>query len=64
MGFPEATLLSEAGRAQQAAGTSRPEWGNPGSRINPWNGTGSNGDDPDDQTQIRNGVKYCECWKN
>jgi RHS repeat-associated protein len=38
LGLSEGLLLREAGRAQQAAGTSRP--GDPGSRLNPWGGTG------------------------
>ena len=57
-GFSERTLLREAGRAQQAAGTSRKEWGSPGWRINPWGGEGSYGDDPKDQEMIREGIMY------
>lgn len=36
MGISRRTLLREAERAQQAAGTSRPEWVDPGSRLNPF----------------------------
>jgi hypothetical protein len=58
VGFDERTLLREAGRAQQAAGTSRPEWGDPGNRINPWGGTPPFGDDPVDRAQIKKGFEY------
>lgn len=58
LGFDEKTLLREAGRAQQAAGTSKEEWGEPGYRLDPWGGSGSYGDDPDDQEQIKNGFAY------
>lgn len=58
VGIDETTLLKEAGRAQQAAGTSKPEWGNPGHRLNPFGGSGSYGDDPDDQKQIKLGFEY------
>ena len=57
-GFSKNTLLREAGRAQQAAGTSKPEWGDPGFRFNPWGGSGSYGDDPNDQELIEEGVRY------
>lgn len=60
-GFPSGVLLREAGRAQQAAGTSRPSWGAPGWRINPWGGTPPYGDDPDDQEWIQKGIDYCKC---
>jgi uncharacterized Zn-binding protein involved in type VI secretion len=61
VGFSEETLLREAGRAQQQAGTSRPEWGDPGSLM-PWGdkGSGSYGDDPKDQESIKNGYEYCK----
>jgi RHS repeat-associated protein len=59
-GFSERTLLREAGRAQQAAGTSRPEWGDPGSILNPWGGSGFYGDDPADQGWIQRGISYYE----
>lgn len=49
-------LLREAGRAQIAAGTSKSEWGTPGYYI--FGGSGSFGDDPKDQTMIREGMKY------
>ena len=35
LGLPEWLLLREAGRAQQAAGSSKPEWGDPGLRFDP-----------------------------
>jgi type VI secretion system secreted protein VgrG len=57
-GFPTNTLLREAGRAQQAAGTSQSSWGDPGNRWNPFGGSGSYGDDPADQVQIRNGIRF------
>jgi hypothetical protein len=60
LGLSERFLLREAGRAQQAAGTSLPEWGSPGSRWNPWGGSGSFGDDPGDQYWIRQGSQYYE----
>ena len=59
-GFSERTLLREAGRAQQAAGTSQTTWGDPGWRLNPWGGNGSFGDDPEDQKMIKEGVLYFE----
>ena len=58
MGWGERFLLREAGRAQIAAKTSRPEWGTPGSRLNPSGGTGSFGDAPADQALIRRGYAY------
>jgi RHS repeat-associated protein len=64
-GFPEGVLLREAGRAQQDSGTSRPEWGDPGSRWNPWGGTPPFGDDPNDVANgIRPGINYCQCRAN
>ena len=60
MGIPDSVLLREAGRAQGAAGTSKPEWGDPGWRINPWGGKGTFGDDPRDQEWIRRGIDYYE----
>jgi hypothetical protein len=35
-GFPESICLREAGRRQQVNKNSQPNWGNPGSRANPW----------------------------
>jgi len=58
LGLGETFLLREAGRAQIAAGTSKPEWGDPGSRANPWGGKPPYGDDPDDQEQIKKGFAY------
>lgn len=60
LGLPSSILLREAGRAQQEAGTSSPGWGQPGPRLNPWGGTGSFGDDPEDQYWIKEGIKYYE----
>ena len=56
-GFPGDTLLQQAGRAQVAAGTSRPEWGDPGGLL-PFTGSKSNGDDPVDQFWIQQGIRY------
>ena len=55
-GFPGGVLLREAGAAQIAAGTSRPEWGSPGFASLGIGGSGSFGDDPRDQTMIRMGI--------
>ena len=61
-GFPRQTLLQEAGRAQRAAGTSRPEWGVPPSiMLNIYGGVPPYGDDPDDQDQINGGMNFCQC---
>lgn len=62
-GFSENTLLREAGRAQQKAGTSKPEWGNPGSRWNPFGGSGTYGDDPADAVLIQQGVQYYQQYQ-
>ncbi len=57
IGFDETSLLIEAGRAQIAAGTSKPEWGTPGGRI--WGKpVAPYGDDPDDQALITKGFQY------
>ena len=57
MGLATDFLLGQAGRAQQAAGTSKPEWGNPGFLgYGGLGGTGSYGDDPRDQEMIRRGI--------
>lgn len=56
--FPTSILLQEAGRAQTAAGTSAPGWGSPGIRLMPFTGTGSFGDDPEDQFWIQQGANY------
>lgn len=58
VGVPESYCLREAGRGQQAAGTSKPEWGDPGNRYNPFGGTPPYGDDPNDQEWIKKGFKY------
>jgi RHS repeat-associated protein len=64
VGFPNSILLREAGRAQKAAGTSRPNWGDPGSRANPIGGTPPYGDDPEDQAWIQRGVDFCKCMRS
>ena len=56
--FWTSILLQEAGRAQIAAGTSEPAWGTPGLRGLPFTGTGSYGDDPEDQFWIQQGANY------
>lgn len=56
--FPIGILRQEAGRAQQAAGTSQSEWGSPGLRLFPSTGKGSFGDDPVDQFWIQQGSNY------
>lgn len=57
-GFPDSVLLNEAGRAQNAAGTSLTIWGSPGPHLLPSWGTGSYGDDPTDQYWILQGIDY------
>src|SRR5690606_25039633 len=52
MGVPEDVALRAAGYAQEQAGTSKDEWGNP------IDTGGSYGDDPRDQQQIREGYEY------
>lgn len=56
--LPTGILEREAGRAQVAAKTSKPEWGTPGPRIPPVFGGGSFGDDPVDQYWIAEGARY------
>ena len=51
-GFPTQELLRGAGYAQQAAGTSSPEWGHWYGPQPPY------GDDPADQAMIRAGIAY------
>ena len=65
LGLSRDLLLREAGRAQQAAGTSRPEWGNPGVRIPlpipfyNYGGVPPYGDDPvNDVPWINRGYDY------
>ena len=64
LGIPENIILREAGRAQGAAGTSLPEWGDPGWRINPWGGVPPYGDDPIDQYWIQRGIEYNRRFNN
>ncbi|KAK0349411.1 hypothetical protein LTR94_033233, partial [Friedmanniomyces endolithicus] len=53
MGIALDFLLGQAGRAQEAAGTSDPAFGSPGLLgFASLGGTGSNGDDPRDQEMI------------
>jgi hypothetical protein len=55
MGIPDQVLVRAAGWAQQRAGTSSAAW-------NTWSGAAPYGDDPDDQAQIKAGIKYAkEC---
>jgi Bacterial toxin 44 len=57
IGFSEYQLQTEAGRAQIAAGTSKPGWGKPPGRI--WGqGVPPYGDDPYDQAMIKKGFEY------
>ena len=55
-GFTDGQLYRNAGAAQIAAGTSRPEWGTPGNTIFGIGGAGFFGDDPRDQAMIRAGI--------
>jgi hypothetical protein len=57
-GFPDSVLLNEAGRAQEAAGTSLSTWGDSGPSLLPFLGSGSYGDDPSDQYFIQQGIDY------
>ena len=57
-GFPDSVLLNEAGRAQQAAGTSLPSWGSPGPSLFPFLDTAPFGDDPQDQYWIKEGIDF------
>ena len=50
-------LQRQAGVAQQAAGTSRPEWGSPGLLHGLVGGTAPYGDDPRDQTMMIQGME-------
>jgi RHS repeat-associated protein len=73
IGVPMEVALREAGRAQQASGTSKPEWGDPGTYLNELLillgaggsffgelGWGAFGDDPVDQEWIRKGYGWAE----
>jgi len=57
-GFTDQILLRGAGAAQMLAGTSTPQWGYP------W-GSSPYGDDPADQQQIQDGIRYfrCRCYR-
>lgn len=62
-GFPNIILLRMAGWAQQQAGTSSSDWGDPGWFIDRYpvpffNGTPPYGDEPDDQFWIQAGMSY------
>ena len=62
LGFSPYTLYSEAGRAQIGHGSSRPEWGSPGSRWNPFDrGSGTFGDQPKDKYWNEQGQQYYDC---
>lgn len=55
------TLYNEAGRAQSSAGTSNPAFGKPAPRWKMFlgcDGTGSRGDDPNDQLWIKRGFDW------
>jgi RHS repeat-associated protein len=54
-GIPSGILLRQAGKAQIAAGTSRPGWGSPGNGV--FGGKPPYGDDPKDAENIRNGIE-------
>jgi RHS repeat-associated protein len=55
MGLGSGVLLRQAGLAQIAAGTSRPEWGDPGT-FGAFGGKAPYGDDPVDQVYIAHGI--------
>ena len=55
IGISGGLLLRQAGRAQIAAGTSMPEWGNPG-LFGVIGGKAPFGDDPLDQMMISHGI--------
>ncbi len=57
VGIPGDILLKQAGKAQKAAGTSKPEWGDPGIG-GVLGGTAPYGDDPHDQEMIQSGIDY------
>ena len=60
-GFSEDTLTRMAGWAQTQAGTSRPEWGVPTSKLGAYLGVGGKspfGDDPVDNYWIKQGIRY------
>lgn len=57
MGVASDFLQRQAGIAQQAAGTSRPEWGSPGSFFGLIGGSAPYGDDPRDQTMMIQGME-------
>ncbi len=63
LGLTPTDILQGAGRAQVAAGTSRPEYGLPGNLII-GGGTGSYGDDPNDQRDIRQGMAEALQYQN
>jgi hypothetical protein len=57
MGVASDFLQRQAGIAQQAAGTSRPEWGSPGPFFGLIGGSAPYGDDPRDQTMMIQGME-------
>ncbi|MFP8968021.1 RHS repeat-associated core domain-containing protein [Pokkaliibacter sp. CJK22405] len=59
-GFPSSILLNEAGLAQEAAGTSQPDWGKSGTLHLPFLGEPPYKDDPNDQYWIKQGIDYYE----
>jgi len=52
LGLPESVLLRAAGAVQECCGAYKPEFGHA------WDSTGSFGDDPRDQRDIRLGIEY------
>lgn len=56
--FTRKILLKEAGRAQFRDGNTDPSFGKPGSRLNPWGGSGSYADDTNDQCWIDQGITF------
>jgi RHS repeat-associated protein len=60
VGFDALSLLRAAGWAQIQAGTSRPQWGDPGMLLDPSSGRAPYGDDPRDQELIKDGIAYYE----
>jgi hypothetical protein len=55
--FSPEMLLQEAGRAQVMAGTSKPEWGAPGNKLQPHTASGFAVDHDVDQYWINQGVR-------
>jgi Bacterial toxin 44 len=56
-GFPDTVLYRAAGWANQKADPTR-------TNLGKWYGSYPYGDDPEDQEQIKKGIKYCECMEH